>query len=151
MAVALAQLGNQRRNVFRQLVSESSVVSNQYLGHARQFWRRLRQLRRKRHWQPARGCHHRSSQRLQQCSAWRRQGGIGVFSDNQDSHLITFASFFSFSTSSATDLTLMPALRVAGASTLMVLTVEAVRNAQISRGYSFQRLLLGLHDVGSDA
>ena len=60
----------------------------------------------------------------------------------------TFASFFSFSTSSATDLTLMPALRVAGASTLMVLTVEAVETPRspgvtVSSGFFLAFMMFG--------
>ena len=42
---------------------------------------------------------------------------IIMFDNNKNAHHITFASFFSLSTSSATDPTLMPADRAAGSST----------------------------------
>src|SRR5262249_35806400 len=76
------------------------------------------------------------------------QRAIGMFCNNQHSHQITFASFFSFSTSSATDFTLMPALRAAGASTLSVFTVEAVEmlNAsgeRVSSGFFFAFMMFG--------
>ena len=76
---------------------------------------------------------------------------IGVFSDNQDSHQITFASFFSFSTSSATDLTLMPALRAAGASTLTVLLVEAVETPKASGVTDSSGFFLAFMMFGRDA
>ena len=82
------------------------------------------------------------------------EGGRGqhlviVFGDYEDSHdQITFASFFSFSTSSATDLTLIPALRAAGASTLTVLLVEAVETPKasgvsVSRGFFLAFMMFG--------
>ena len=49
-------------------------------------------------------------------------GGVVVFSDYESSHdQITFATFFSLSTSVATSGTLIPALRLAGSATLRVL------------------------------
>ena len=49
-------------------------------------------------------------------------GGVVVFSDYECGHgQITFATFFSLSTSVATSGTLIPALRLAGSATLRVL------------------------------
>ena len=77
------------------------------------------------------------------------EAGVVVFGDYEDSHdQITFASFFSFSTSSATDLTLIPALRAAGASTFRVFTVEAVvtpnaSGVTVSSGFFLAFMMLG--------
>src|SRR5689334_7425283 len=82
----------------------------------------------------------------------RGQHFIVVFSDYQDSHdQITFASFFSFSTSSATDLTLIPALRAAGASTFTVLLVEAVETPKASGVSTSRGFFLAFMMFGRDA
>ncbi|MNN43934.1 hypothetical protein D3C81_1582000 [compost metagenome] len=79
------------------------------------------------------------------------QGGVVVFGNDENGHQITFASFFSFSTSSATDLTLMPALRAAGASTLRVFTVEAVETPRASGVSTSNGFFLAFMMLGSEA
>ena len=63
----------------------------------------------------------------------------------------TFASFFSFSTSSSTDLTLIPALRAAGASTLRTLTVEVVDTPSASGVRTSSGFFLAFMMFGSEA
>ncbi|MNC60467.1 hypothetical protein D3C75_1103480 [compost metagenome] len=78
----------------------------------------------------------------------RCQDGVVVFGNDENGHQITFASFFSFSTSSATEPTLMPALRAAGASTLRIFTVDAVdtpsaSGVTVSSGFFLAFMMLG--------
>lgn len=152
MAVASAQLCNQRGNVFRQLVSVGSVVGGQYFAHTGDFRGGF-----------SHGTHILASdQHVDITTDFRSgshgvQGGRGqhlviVFGDYEDSHdQITFASFFSFSTSSATDLTLIPALRAAGASTLTVLLVEAVETPKASGVSTSSGFFLAFMMFGRDA
>ncbi|MCY1497582.1 hypothetical protein D9M68_315480 [compost metagenome] len=151
MAVALAQLGDQRRDVFGQLMRVGSIVGDQHLGHASDLGGSFggstctstrdqdvdvaTDLLSGGHGVEGGGC----------------QSGVRVFSNNQDSHQITFASFFSFSTSSATDLTLIPAWRAAGASTFRVLTVEAVETPRASGVITSSGFFLAFMMFGSDA
>ncbi|CRM62183.1 hypothetical protein [Pseudomonas sp. 25 R 14] len=152
VAVGSAKLCNQRRDVFRQLVRVGSVVSQQYFAHASYF---------------CCGFSHGASaltgdQYVDVATDFGGgsngvQGGRGqhlviVFGDYEDSHdQITFASFFSFSTSSATDLTLIPALRAAGASTLTVLLVEAVETPKASGVSTSRGFFLAFMMFGRDA
>lgn len=86
MAVASTQLGDQRRDVFRQLVSVSGVVGQQYFAHASDFRRGFS------HGASALAC----NQHVDVTTDFRRgghgvQGGrsqylVVVFSDYQDSH-----------------------------------------------------------------
>ncbi|MDT4795247.1 hypothetical protein FQZ97_278030 [compost metagenome] len=151
MAVALAQLGDQRRDVFRQLMGVGGVVGYQHLGDTSdlgggfgsgtyasacdQHVDITTDLLRSGNGVEGGGC----------------QSGVRVFSNNQDSHQITFASFFSLSTSSATDLTLIPAWRAAGASTFRVFTVEAVETPRASGVTTSSGFFLAFMMFGSDA
>ncbi|KWV88048.1 hypothetical protein PFLmoz3_02433 [Pseudomonas fluorescens] len=149
VAVASAKLGDQRCNVFRQLMRISGIVSVQDFAHACDFCSRF-----------SHGASALTSNQHVDVptdfsgSGHGVQGGRGqhlviVFGDYEDSHdQITFASFFSFSTSSATDLTLIPALRAAGASTLTVLLVEAVETpnasgVNVSKGFFLAFMMFG--------
>ena len=152
MAVASAKLGNQRRDVFRQLMRVSGIVSDQDFAHACDFRSGFS------HGASALACDQYvdvatdfgSGSHGVQCG--RGQHFVVVFSDYQDSHdQITFASFFSFSTSSATDLTLMPALRAAGASTFRVLLVEAVETPKASGVSTSRGFFLAFMMFGRDA
>ena len=152
VAVASTQLGDQRCDVFRQLVRIGSVVGYQHLGHASDFGSSLG------HGANALTGHQHVNVATDFGSSGDGvQGGLGqrfviVFGDYQDSHdQITFASFFSFSTSSATDLTLMPALRAAGASTFRVLLVEAVETPKASGVRVSSGFFLAFMMFGSDA
>ncbi|MNR15541.1 hypothetical protein D3C85_1320790 [compost metagenome] len=148
VAVSPGQLHDQRRDVFRQLVGVGSVIGHQHLAHADDFGGCL-------------GCAADIGTRYQQMNVTadllrrrnRVQGRRGdcagfVLCNNQDSHQITFASFLSFSTSSATDLTLIPALRVGGVSTFRVVTVDAVftpsdAGVTVSSGFFLAFMMFG--------
>ncbi|MNN53863.1 hypothetical protein D3C81_1686500 [compost metagenome] len=151
MAVALAEVGDQRGEVFRQLVSQRGAVGNQHLADTGDLGGRFGDGGATgtgdQHMDVATdllgGGHGVQGRSTQRC--------VVVLSDNQDSHQITFASFFSFSTSSATDLTLMPALRAAGASTLRVFTVEAVDTPSASGVTTSSGFFLAFMMFGSDA
>jgi len=152
VAVASAQFGNQRRNVFRQLVSVGGVVGHQHFGHASDFGGGF-----------SHGANALAGNQYMNVTTDFGGGGNGVqggrsqrlvivFGDYQDSHdQITFASFFSFSTSSATDLTLIPALRAAGASTFRVLLVEAVETPKASGVSVSSGFFLAFMMFGRDA
>ncbi|MNF87279.1 hypothetical protein D3C84_697430 [compost metagenome] len=151
VAVTLAQFGDQRRDVLRQLVGEGGVVGDQHLAHASDlgggFGNGGARATCDQHVDVATdllsGGHGVQGRSTQRC--------VVVLSDNQDSHQITFASFFSFSTSSATDLTLMPALRAAGASTLRVFTVEAVDTPSASGVSTSSGFFLAFMMLGKEA
>ncbi|MNC22428.1 hypothetical protein D3C75_704300 [compost metagenome] len=151
VAVTLAQFGDQRRDVLRQLVGEGGVVGDQHLAHASDlgggFGNGGARATCDQHVDVATdllsGGHGVQGRSTQRC--------VVVLSDNQDSHQITFASFFSFSTSSATDLTLMPALRAAGASTLRVFTVEAVDTPSASGVTTSSGFFLAFMMLGREA
>ncbi|MNO53324.1 hypothetical protein D3C76_437670 [compost metagenome] len=151
MAIAFRQFDDQRRDVFRQLVGVGSVVGDQYLGHAFDlgsgFSHTTDVLASDQHGDVATDLGSGSDG----IQGGTGQSAIVVISDYQDSHQITFASFFSFSTSSATDLTITPALRAAGASTLTVLTVEAVETPRASGVTTSSGFFLAFMMFGSDA
>ena len=145
------QLDDQRRDVFRQLVGIGRVVGDQYLGDAGDlgggFGHRATALTGDQHMDIATdllGSRHG-------VQGGRSQGGVVVFGNDENGHQITFASFFSFSTSSATDLTLMPALRAAGASTLRVFTVEAVDTPSASGVTTSSGFFLAFIMLGKEA
>ncbi|MDT4857736.1 hypothetical protein FQZ97_921700 [compost metagenome] len=151
----MAEIGgegsHQRREVFRQLVRVGGMVGDQDLGYPRNTGGGLGNGTNAlpRHEddhlatdQPGSG--HGVEGGGGQC-------GVSVFSNNQDSHQITFASFFSLSTSSATDLTLIPAWRAAGASTFRVFTVEAVETPRASGVTTSSGFFLAFMMFGSDA
>ncbi|MOA21133.1 hypothetical protein D3C78_1416120 [compost metagenome] len=151
MAVALAQLGDQRGEVFRQLVGIGSVVGDQHLGHAGDLGGRCGDA----------SATLASDQQVDIATdllsgshgvqGRRCQRGVVVFGNDENGHQITFASFCSFSTSSATDLTLMPALRAAGASTLRIFTVEAVETPRASGVSTSNGFFLAFMMLGSEA
>ncbi|MCY1420527.1 hypothetical protein D9M71_361510 [compost metagenome] len=139
---------HQRCDILWQLIGIGSIVGNQHLGHASDVGGGLRHaLHTGTRYQQVNITTDPSSSRhgVQGC---RRDGASFVLCNNQNCHQITFASFFSFSTSSATDLTLIPALRLAGASTLSVVTVDAVftpsaAGVTVSRGFFLAFMMLG--------
>src|SRR5450830_201929 len=146
------QVFHQRGNILGELMCVGGVVGHQYFRHASDF----------------RGSFSNSTHALA-CNQHVNvatdlrggshgvQGGrshdlVVVFGDYQDSHdQITFASFFSFSTSSAIDLTLIPALRAAGASTFRVLLVEAVETPKASGVSTSSGFFLAFMMFGRDA
>ncbi len=151
VAVGAAQLGQQRREVLRQLVGVGRGVGDQHLAHPGDL---------------GRGGGHRATalagdQQVDVAAdlaggregveGGRGQRGIVVLGEYQDSHQITFASFFSLSTSSATDPTLMPALRAAGASTLSTFTVEAVDTPSASGVSTSSGFFLAFMMLGKEA
>src|SRR5450830_213135 len=109
------QVCHQRGNILGELMCVGGVVSHQYFRHASDFRSGFSD-----------GTHALACNQHVNVATDLRSGSHGVqggrshdlvvvFGDYQDSHSqITFASFFSFSTSSATDLTLIPALRASG-------------------------------------
>src|SRR5450830_360290 len=152
MAVTLAQLDDQRSDVFRQLMGVGGVVGHQHFRHTSDFRSGF-----------SHGTHALACNQHVNVATDLRSGSHGVqggrshdlavvFGDYQDSHdQITFASFFSFSTSSATDLTLIPALRAAGASTFRVLLVEAVETPKASGVSTSSGFFLAFMMFGRDA
>src|SRR5690606_13928152 len=118
MAVILAELGDQRGDIFRQLVTVGGVVRHQHLADAGDLGGGL-----------GGGAAILAGHQDVDVTADGLGRGNGVegsgvkcvvavLSNHQNAHQITFASFFSLSTSCATSATLMPALRSAGGSTL---------------------------------
>ncbi|MNZ84508.1 hypothetical protein D3C78_1032680 [compost metagenome] len=145
------QAGHQRRDILRQLVSIGRSVGHQYLADALDALRRSHGA-----FDINTGDQHMNltANLLRRSDRVQRRGGklgVGVFGNYQNSHQITFASFFSFSTSSATDLTLIPALRAAGASTFRVLLVEAVETPSASGVTVSSGFFLAFMMFGSDA
>ncbi|MNF86713.1 hypothetical protein D3C84_691590 [compost metagenome] len=151
VAVALAKLGDQRSDVFRQLMGVGGVIGHQDLGHAGDLGGGF-----------GSGAYALACDQHVDITTYLLRSGYGVegggcqcgvrvFSNNQDSHQITFASFFSLSTSSATDLTLIPAWRAAGASTFRVFTVEAVETPRASGVTTSSGFFLAFMMFGSDA
>ncbi|MOA31708.1 hypothetical protein D3C78_1528810 [compost metagenome] len=156
MAVALAQLADQRCQVLGQLVGQRGVVGDQNRAHPGDL---------------GGGFGHRGAvvagdQQVDvatdgsgsdllggrdRVEGRRGQGGVVVFGNDENGHQITFASFFSFSTSSATDLTLIPALRAAGASTLRVFSVEAVDTPSASGVSRSSGFFLAFMMLGKEA
>ncbi len=78
----------------------------------------------------------------------RFDGGVVVFGNDQDSHQMTFASFLSFSTSSCTLFTSLPALRFGGSWTLSVFSRGATSTPRasgvsVSSGFFFAFMMFG--------
>src|SRR5258708_1173572 len=78
----------------------------------------------------------------------RPDGGVVVFGKNQDSHQIAFASFRSFSTSSWTLLTILPAMRFGGSCTFSVFrrgatSTPSASGVSVSRGFFFAFMMFG--------
>src|SRR5262249_29957635 len=122
VAVALGQIDHQRGDVFGQLVGEVGGIGHQHLGHAGQLGGGLGGGA------GVVACHqqvHVAAELLRGGDGVEGGGlqrGVVVFGNDEDRHdQITFASFFSLATSSATEPTLMPALRTGGSDTLSVL------------------------------
>ncbi|MNE31108.1 hypothetical protein D3C80_1246560 [compost metagenome] len=151
MAEVAAQVGHQGRHVFRKLMGVGGIVCQQHFAHASA----LRGGERHTGHVVSGYEHHDVSADLasggQGVQGRASEGVIVVFSNYQNAHQITFASFFSFSTNSATDLTLIPALRAAGASTFKVVLVEA-RDTPRSPGLTVSSgFFLAFMMFGSDA
>jgi hypothetical protein len=87
----------------------------------------------------------RSGNRIQHC---RLDARVVVFSNDQYRHQITFASFLSFSASSATDLTSLPAPRFGGSTTFRVLSrgatsTPSASGVTVSSGFFFAFMMFG--------
>src|SRR5690606_24530133 len=147
VAVVLGEFGNQRSDVFRQLVSEGSVVGNQDLGNASDLGSCFGNGG-----DAGTGNQHvdvatdlgSSSNGVQGGGS---QGGVAVFSDNQDSHLDYLRLVLQFFDQFGNGLDLD-----AGAASGRSLDLDGLDggshgDAQSVRSDGFQRLLLGLHDV----
>ena len=152
VAVTLAQFSDQQGNVFRQQVRVGSIVSQQDLVDASDFGSSVGNS--------GTACAGNqnvdvATDGLGGCNGVQGscvQLGVVVFSNNQNAHVqITLASFLSLSTSSSTLLTLMPALRAAGASTFRVETVEAVLTPRSSGLRVSSGFFLAFMMFGSDA
>src|SRR5690606_12164359 len=109
--VILADFGNQITQVLGQLMCIGSVVGQQYLADAGYLGGLIS------HGSATCACHQYRNvttnllRRSYHSKGNRVKGGVVVFCNYEDAHQITFASFFSFATSSSTEATLMPALR----------------------------------------
>jgi len=78
----------------------------------------------------------------------RLDGGVVVFANKQSSHQITFASLLSFSTSSCTLLTSLPALRFGGSCTFSVFrrgatSMPSASGVNVSRGFFLAFMIFG--------
>ncbi len=74
--------------------------------------------------------------------------GVVVFGNNQNGHQMTFASFLSFSTSSCTLLTILPALRFGGSCTFSVFrrgatSTPSASGVSVSSGFFFAFMMFG--------
>ena len=114
VVVSGTDLGDQQADVFGQLVFVRGIVRYQYLADTADFGRFLGDS-------ATAGASHQNvdiraqglgrGDRVEGCNL---EAAVVVFCNYQCAHWITFASFFSLSTSSATSATLMPAWRSAG-------------------------------------
>src|SRR5206468_138341 len=76
------------------------------------------------------------------------QRRVVVFSYDESTHQITFASFFSFCTSSGTLFTIWPALRFGGSRTLSVFSrgaasTPSASGVSVSNGFFFAFMMFG--------
>jgi hypothetical protein len=148
VAVVGAQFGDQRRDVLGELVSVGRIVSAQYLADSGDLGGSLcngpTTFARNQHVDVATDCLGRS----QNHQRGRLEFRVIVIGYNEDAHEITFASFFSLSTSSSTVSTLIPASRSEGGSTDSTSTV-GVRSTPrssgetTSSGFFFAFMMLG--------
>jgi hypothetical protein len=132
-------------------VGQARAVGGDHLGHAHDLRGRLGGfggvVRRPR----GRGRRHRRPGRGDGVEGRRLDAGVVVFGNDegQCGHVqITFASFFSLSTSVATSGTFTPALRLGGSLTLSVFRRGLTSTPRSAGLEDVERLLLGLHDVG---
>ena len=148
MTVALGQLNHQRGDIFRQAMAVDLGVGGKHLGHAVNLCGGL----------GGRGAVVAGDQDMDVTTKGLPsgdrvvgagvQGAVLVVCENKDAHQITFASFFSLSTSSATFSTFTPALRSAGSVTFNTLrrgvtSTPSSSGVILSIGFFFAFMMLG--------
>ena len=149
MAVAAGQRHHQGGEVLGQRVAQRVGFGEQHLRHARHGGGRLGRgaaaLPGHQHVDVAADARGRG----EGVEDRRLEAGVVVFGDDENGHgQITFASFLSLSTSSATLLTALPAPRLAGSATLRVCTrgvmsTPSDSGVTMSSGFFLAFMMLG--------